>query len=144
MAGTSSIIEQAVYAILAADSGVDALVTDRIYLDFIPQNKPLPAIVVNRDGTDHEHDMSGASGLAMARMAVDYFANDRLAARTLAEAGRQALQGQSGTYGGVIVQGVFLSSDDATSELVDRADGLQRVHVVTHEYDIAYEEAIPA
>ena len=140
----SSIVEQAVYAILDGNAGVTALVAGRVHLNFIPQNDPLPAIVINRVGIDHLHDMSGSSGLATARIAVDYFSSGRRASRTLAEAGRQALQGKYGSHGGVTVQGVFLDGDSADSEIVERGGGMQMVHVVTHEYDIAYEEAIPA
>lgn len=109
-------IEAALYAELAADSSVSALVSSRIYPVLIPQDVDMPAIAYQRISGPRDYSHQGA-GLVSARFQITCQATSYSGAKSLAAAVRDALSGFSGTMGagggggGVKVQGAFVDND---------------------------------
>ena len=114
------VIEEALYAFLAATAGVTALVSTRIYPQVIPQDAVLPAIAYQRISGPRVHSQSGASGLAYPRFQFTCQAATYSAARQVANAVRAALDGYRGTMGGaggVSVGAAFVANEiDGYSE----------------------------
>ena len=104
-------MEEGLYAHLAADSGVAALVSTRIYPLVVPQDVDLPAIAYQRISGPRDHVHEGASGLVVARMQVTCHAWSYSGAKALAEAVRAATDGFSGTMGEVSVDAALLVND---------------------------------
>ena len=101
-------LEVGLYAFLAADSGLSALVGTRIYPLLLPQEPTLPAVVYQRISTNPlGHSNDGPDHLVRVRMQFRCHAATLLAAKGVADAVRAALDGYSGTMGTVDVKGVF-------------------------------------
>lgn len=104
-------IEQGLYTHLAADGGVSALVSTRIYPQVIPQDVDLPAIAYQKISAPRDHTHDGPSGLVRARMQITCAGASYAVAKTLSEAVRAALDGFSGTMGSTTVNAVFLDNE---------------------------------
>ncbi len=107
-------IESGLYARLAGDAAVAALVATRIYPAVVPQGATLPAITYQRVAGTSELAHSGPSGLGRARFQVDCWAEAYAAAIDLGEAVRACLHGYRGAFDGAVVGGVVM---------LDGADG---------------------
>lgn len=84
--------ETSVYAALTGAAGVTAVVGDRIYPDFLPQGKPLPAIVYARAETEYVTTIHSSVPVGSdVTMETWCFAKDRPAAEALATAAEHAL-----------------------------------------------------
>lgn len=80
------------YAALSGAAGVTALVSDRIYPDFLSQGKALPAIVYARVETEYLTTIHTATACAaLVTMETWCFAKTRPAAEALADAAQAAL-----------------------------------------------------
>lgn len=111
--------EKAVYAILAANAAVTALVpADRIYPGGrLPQRPTFPAISYFRVDGPRVFSMEGPSGYAMPRIQVDIWGRDYAEAQNVGEKVRNALSGFRGTIAGVTVQGIIdLDDHDVVDE----------------------------
>lgn len=97
-------IGSAIRAVLAADSGVAALVSTRIYPDRLPKNVVYPAIHYEHSDEDSHEHMGGLSGLAESYFDVFCWAKTRLGCTQLAEAVRLSLSRYQGTSAGVVVR----------------------------------------
>lgn len=82
--------ESAVKTALEA-SGVTALVSDRVYPDFIPQEADLPAIVYYRTDTGFVTMIDGSVSIERAQIAIGCYAETRAAAESVANAAKTAL-----------------------------------------------------
>lgn len=133
-------IEEALFAHLTANAGVTALVSTRVYPVQMPQNPTLPAIVYNRISGERVQHMQGSSGLASPRIQFDCFAKTYAVAKAVAEALRLAIEGFSGTMGGVNgpdVNSCLLQSDSDGYE-----DDLE-VYWVSVDYIVWHTEPKP-
>lgn len=84
--------ESAVFAALNGAAGVTALAGDRIYPDFLPQKKPLPAIVYARAETEYVTTIHSSIPVASdVTMETWCFAKTRPAAEALGDAALLAL-----------------------------------------------------
>jgi hypothetical protein len=114
----------AVQNILASDTAYKALVggtTARIYYDQAVETAVLPFAIVRLDGSDPTDDKDGPSTMDHDFVYVTHFAALATDAAAMAEAGRDALDRQSGTYHGVVVQSVqFLTQRSDSEFLVDK------------------------
>lgn len=112
-------IRPGLFAFLAADSVIGALVTangiTRIYPMNLPQGQALASIVVTRVSGQGDYTMNGASGYTRPRFQIDAWAPTALAAGTLANAIHDALDGFAGVMGSganaVEVQGIFRAEE---------------------------------
>ena len=109
-------IGTAVRALLAADSGVSALVSTRIYAGPLPQNATLPAILYTTIDGVRDGPFDGPNGFVQSRLQVDCLGSavDQggiLEAKAVLKAVRQALNGYSGTTDGVSIRSVHMDSE---------------------------------
>jgi hypothetical protein len=130
-------------AFLRADPAISAAVGgDRVSPLVLDQGDRGPSIVYTCVSAVGDHHMQGASGLAMARMQLDAWAETPDAADTLARLVKTRLDGYRGPMGfagsppgpGVQVQGVFF---DNIREDYEAALQLYRVSA---DYLVWYEE----
>jgi hypothetical protein len=101
----------AIYAILAADSGVAAIVGTRIYPNFAPAGAALPNVVYEQVTATRTKALVGHQGLTRQRFTVRAIATTYTAAESLADAVRLALCDYVGTAGGIVVKGIFLDGE---------------------------------
>lgn len=133
-------IEEALKAHLTANAGLVALIASRVYPVQLPQNPTLPAMVYNRISGERVQHMEGSSGLASPRFQFDSFGRTYAEAKGVSEALRLAVEGFSGTMGGVNgpdVNSCLLQSDQDGYE-----DDLH-VYWVSVDYIIWHTEPKP-
>lgn len=140
-------IQEGLYATLAADAGVSALVGVRIYPVNVPQSDytdstKFPCVVYKIDGKDRQVRFAGTDTLVSAGLSVDCYAKTYAEAQSLAEAVRGALVDFSGTMTGTgspqssnSVQAIFIESE---SDAIAPEPGL---YVVMQDYLLWYDEA---
>ena len=131
-------IQEALYAHLAADASVAALAGTRIYPLMIPQHvyneaSKLACVVYQRTGMDLPINTCGAEALAGTSMRIDAYARSYGIAALLAAAVRDALVNFTGPMGAVHVSRVNLESE---LDLLDIEPGLYRV---SQTYSIWHE-----
>lgn len=93
------VIEEALQAHLTDDADVAALVGTRVYPLRAEQGAARPYLVYQRISTPRVRSHSGPSGLAYPRFQITAVADSYSAARSLANAVREALDGYSGDMG---------------------------------------------
>lgn len=108
-------IEKAIRSILIADTAVKAITT-RCYPGMIPQNPTYPLIAYFKVTGNRDHHLGGPSGLAHPRFQVEAWATTYDAAKALANAIREALDGYSGTQGTVVIGSILMESERDTYE----------------------------
>ncbi len=92
---------EALYARLAANVAVAALVSTRIYPGRLPQNPTFPAITYSNDGEERQSTFGGAGALPGTLYSIDCWGGPTYAsALGLAKAVRLALDGAENWTGG--------------------------------------------
>ena len=126
--------------ILTADSGVAALVEDRVHAYVIPQNGDgarvypeeaarWPAVTVALDNDPNSYTVSGQRlGTKISQISGECMAEDYVEARDVAIACRDAVEAAQGTV-------VTVTSDDAT--VPDETYQICMIHFVTGDGDYA-------
>ena len=79
-------IREAVHKHLTSDTGVVALVSDRVYLAAAPQKPRVPLIVFSVDAGVRDHTQDGASGIVLGRFKIDCLATSAKDAGDVADA----------------------------------------------------------
>lgn len=127
-------IAQSFYTWLTANSAVEALVSDRIYPQVIPQHESgRPAITYTQEQGLYIEVLDGRSDTRLSEFSVDCWAPTYLAARNLAETLQTELVGVRGAFGTVTAESVRLSND--FDGPYDDTSGLYRVSL---RFEIAY------
>ena len=103
-------IEKAIRSILINDSTVSAITT-RCYPATLPQDPIYPLILFSKVTGMRDHHLQGPSGLAHPRFQVEAWATTYDAAKTLANAIREALDGYKGTVGTVVIGSILIESE---------------------------------
>lgn len=136
-------IHSALTTHLEGAAGITALCSTRIYPVALPQDAARPAMTYQRmSGSPHDHTITKASGTSLAKFRLMYWGNTHKAALSLAEAGRQAMQGFSGVVGGTSINAVVLIDD--YDDFMQPQDGSEKgIFAVVHDYHIRYAESIP-
>ena len=104
-------LEPAIYALLAANSGVTTLVSTRIYRMILPQNATLPAITFDLIGADVESAMGADHSLVAKTLQVDSWATSHATARSVMDAARAALQRYHGTQSTTVIQTILWTNE---------------------------------
>lgn len=94
-------LEEALYARLSGFAGLSALVGSRIYPLRAPQTAALPLVVFQRISTIRWSAFGSDTGLARPRIQVTAWATTAMAAKSVKEQVRAALQRWRGTVAGV-------------------------------------------
>lgn len=94
-------IEEALYYHLVNTAGVSALISTRLYPNVIPEDVAQPAATYQRISSMPILDHGGPSGMETARIQITCRATTYAVAKSVAKAVKTALDGFSGTMGGV-------------------------------------------
>jgi hypothetical protein len=141
------LLETGIYAVLAADDAVKAIVITRIYPAMVPQGAVFPCLVYHQVAGEREHTMQGPNGLRQSRYQITAWGKmtDAAAAyagaKALADAVRLALDGSYGTWSGVAVQGCSLMDETDVVEASPELETLRAVGVA-QVYEIWSEESL--
>ncbi|MBP8291225.1 MAG: DUF3168 domain-containing protein [Caldilineaceae bacterium] len=112
------IIEQAVVAMLLANSAVTTLIGTRIFPVAIRQDVTFPSLVYLRLGGERQYTLAGRAGWGNTVIGINCWAREYATARSLADAVRNCLDAQSdGTSTGVQVAAVNDVSDIYDADL---------------------------
>jgi hypothetical protein len=136
----------AVRGYLAANAGVAALVSTRIYPDVLPQGysvKSGGALTYTLIPGTHDHLLNGLAGIGRNRIEFAGFASTRAGANLIAESVKNSgLIGFTGAMGGVFIESVMYESGPQT--LDDRpTDGSQEHrYIAIFDFTFAYQETI--
>lgn len=114
-------ISEAMFSLVTGDTGVSALIGDRLYPGRQPDAAPAgatayPCVTYDRLSGQREYSHNGDSGLPHPRFQFSVWAQDYLDARTAATALISALSGYRGIVAGVEIQAVFIENDQETFE----------------------------
>lgn len=123
------------YAKLAADAGVSALVSTRIYPIRMPQSPTLPLITYQQVAAEYEHAMGSDPNVEWARMQVTSWAETLTSARSLAKKVKACLRRATGTAASTVVQHSRIEM-----QIDGYEDGPQRYRV-DMDFMFGYEEA---
>lgn len=98
-------IENDLRSFLLDDTDIQALVSNRIYPDFLPEGRPVPAIVYQLFMTDRPYHLGGQATLVAPRIQLSCWSDDPDERATLAELVRNRISGYQGNLGGLSPQG---------------------------------------
>lgn len=131
----------AVRAYLLTKTAITDLVGQRIYTDQLPQNPTLPAIVMFKRYTQHEHALSDLAGLASANIQFECFATTRSVANSIADAIIDCgIITHKGTQSSVDIRGVRVSQGQM-NDVVAPLDGSdERYYMTVIELEVDYTE----
>lgn len=134
-------IRPGLFAFLAADASIAAAVTEggvsRIFPVVLPAGTKKASIVYSRISGEGDYTMAGRSGYARPRYQIDAWAPTIMAAASLANFIKDALDGFSGAIGSgmnsVVVQGVFCAGEREDWDAVVEMYRVSRDYVIHHE-----------
>lgn len=134
----------AVRGYLAANAGVTAVVSTRIYPDVLPQGYSIRnggALTYTVISTTHDHLVNGLAGIARSRVEFTAFASTRAGANLIAEAVRTSgLQGYIGAMGGVFIESVMITEGIQTLDERPTDGSQEHRYLTVFDYMIAYQE----
>jgi hypothetical protein len=96
-------IEVAIRQLLINDTATAAIIADRAWLGFRPQDERRPGIVISLIASNEDLDYDGPSGAVEGRIDLNCLAPTYAIAKSLALAARAKLNGWSGTQDGTCV-----------------------------------------
>ncbi|MEW7009491.1 tail completion protein gp17 [Lentilitoribacter sp. EG35] len=116
-------MEEALIALLLADSGLAALVGSRVFIGQRPQNKSdLPAVLLSKVSAPRDYHMAGPSNLIQSRFQCDCYGDDYRSAKLTARALMSVVNGYKGTQSGVVVQLISIDGERDGNETESAAD----------------------
>lgn len=140
-------IQSALYEHLKDDSGISAIVGDKVYPLVASGDDSPPYITFQLITRRHEHDLGAASGLARTRIQVNCWESTAALAEALADTVRESLDGFSGTMGTTNAAAVKSCRLDGEVEAYDPPADADRaeagVFSVKMDFLIWYGETIP-
>ena len=106
--------EAAIYHLLSNDSTLTALLssTTAIWPEIAPQGAANPCIVFMESTTDTNETNDGPSELDGLKIQIDVYADSAAQRNTIAARVRTVLDGQSGTFAGVVVDSIIFGYGD--------------------------------
>lgn len=87
--------ETVLFALLAADAGVGALVADRIYPEVAPDDVDRPLVVYRRESTQPIYTIHGTLAMQSAFLVITCYAATRAEAESIGDAVTTALAGSA-------------------------------------------------
>lgn len=145
-----SALHEALYAHLAADAGVSALVGTRIGFGQADEDDVLPYIVMQEISSVSETHLTADTGKARTRMQINSYGRDKDVASTVAIAVRDAIHTFKGTLGDgdVTVDCRFCQMDGQRDEVIepssgDRAGSDEGIFGIQQDYIIVHAVNIP-
>ena len=127
---------------LLSKTGITTLIGQRIFACRRPQNVTGDALCFWRTSGGHDHNLQGSSGTAIPTFALEVLSTDYMAADTIAEAVRQAMQGFSGSMGSTVVKSVILADEQDGFDESEKSDD-ETTFRIALLYQIRYTESKP-
>lgn len=112
-----TVLDEGLVSYLTGYSGLTALISTRVYPFKIPQAATLPCLTYQRISTPRSlsHDSSGIGNeLAHPRFQFDAWATTYASAKAISDQVRAALNGHTGSMGGVTIRAALVD-DERTS-----------------------------
>lgn len=129
-------IEEALVAHLFAQSGLTALISDRLYPNEVPQSAAYPAVTYQDISDIKVHTLTGQDSLEQPIKQFTAYASTKAQAKAVANQIKTALQDFQGTMSGIQVQYIQLQSEFANRYTT--ADGTVKVYTHDLEFQIYY------
>ncbi len=105
-------MEEALVALVIANTGVSGIADSRIWWARAPRSKPQkPYAVMRRIGNQPDYHMKAASGLHESRVQIDSYGETYESAKSLARALQAAVSGLNDTVSGRRFQGIFIDNE---------------------------------
>ncbi len=134
-------VVESVRAYLLADPTVSAIVSQRIYLDEITQNRPKPAVVLSKDSESHTHNISDRDGMVETRFEVQCLAMTRLKAEELARAiYKSGICAKRGDVFGTDFRAVRIEDGRRNFEIRDARGGDKPTRGTRFDLTVTYKE----
>lgn len=135
--------ETAIRKLLTDNASITALIGTRIYPGFVAEAKAMPFAVINRDSTEPDHHLLGASGLRNVTVELVLYDEqyaDLTALADLFEATLDTVNDRSTvTIGGDTFSIARLWMTDQSDETVQLADGKGRkIYSIRQLYELYY------
>ena len=116
-------MEEALRALLLANSGVTDLVSTRVNIGRRPQDvSDLPAIILRKVSAPRDYHFTGATDLIESRFQCDCYGKTYSSAKLTARALMAAVNAYSGTQSGVTIQRISIDSERDNNETESGAD----------------------
>ncbi len=122
-------LHRALYAYLSLHAPLTALVGTRVYPSIAPSSAAFPYVTVQRLAVGSIYHFGGASATHDTLVQADCWALQALEAQHLAQVVRQSLDGFTGLWDGLEIDGVFVESEVDDAEPAE--DGSQRTYYRT-------------
>ena len=103
-------IDDALYELSKADSGLAALISDRVYPDLLPEGVTFPAMTFQEISLTPIYSQDGDSHLDTSRYQFDCYAVTRSGSRAVADALRSLLSGKRTSQSGFAIHSAFLAN----------------------------------
>lgn len=127
-------IEEAVRAVLIADSGVN-VITTRCYPGMIPQDAAYPLILYMKVTGNSDNLLNGLSGLAYTRMQIESWAETYASAKALAVEVKQCLNAKKYTKDSVAIGSIVMQSEN------DFYEDAVKCHRIIQDYTMWHTES---
>ncbi|HUX17239.1 MAG TPA: DUF3168 domain-containing protein [Phycisphaerae bacterium] len=125
--------EKAIFSILTADGALAALVDDRVFPLQRRQGTALPAVVYQQISGPRAHDLTGPIGWVESRYQITCWAATYTGAGDVADAVREAIDGNSGTTASVDIDHIFVVDE---GDMPSLAAGNQQLEMYGKRLDI--------
>lgn len=130
---------EAIYNRLTTDVAVSAIVDTRVFPSLSPEQKTFPLIVYSINSADEDGQYTQRVNPIQKVLKVVSVAETYSALENLAKKVRDSIDDQSGTWGGVVVQGIFFE-DESDDVLAVGDDFAKRYYLKEQTYSMWYVE----
>jgi hypothetical protein len=130
--------EGAIFDLLTANAGVDAIAGDRISPHNRLQGSELPAVVYAVESFEPVRVLAGTADLTMATVSIAAIAETYAQAKTLAASTIAALNGVSGVYDGTNIYSLVYSGQTAADAGIGEGEEDLPFEIIT-EFRMHYE-----
>lgn len=135
-------IDDAIYAILIADSDVTGLVgsgsSARVFPGFVPQGETYPQVCYLKVSGPTDHYLSGTSNPRRARFQLTSWATTKSGAEALATAVKDALNLYGSAIAGITVTNIRVADDGGDVPNPSAGNAAQTCYGVRQDFRVSY------
>ncbi len=129
---------------LLSKSAITALVEDRIYPFKVPEKQCFPAVTYQIINQDHDHHLTGASGLVQALVQITCYDFNYSKCTEVREAVRNAMDGFNQTQmGGSFVHNFILQPQESEELIISEDKSQEDIYKIEMEFQVFYQETVP-
>lgn len=133
----------AVIKLLNDNAALSLRVGSRNYFGIVPQRTTTPYTITEVISDIPEQTSGGQSGLVNAILQVTAYADTAKDASDISDAVKLALDNKYGEYNGVTIHRIT-RTDGGETPVAPVASGEKPLYGYYHEFEVPYEEAVPA